>query len=116
MKVAQVNGQTDIKKRLNKWMNERTNERTNKQMNERTNRWTDSCRKTTRQKKLTKERRKKRRRHKCRLFIIGGRNVVFYFRWHKCRLIPSGKKVDFTIGGTNSAVAETSWWHKRQWH
>jgi hypothetical protein len=38
--------------------------------------------------------------------IIGGTNVSTYYRWHKCHIL--------TIGGTNVAVGEMSWWDKCQ--
>ena len=40
------------------------------------------------------------------LFIIGGTNVMLYYWWHKCHIL--------TIGGTNDAVGEMSWWDKCQ--
>ncbi len=77
----------------------------NKQTNKQTNEQTDGRRKMTRQKNEQKKERNER-----------GTNVIFYYRWQKCRFIIGGTKVDFTIGGTNSAMAETSWWYKRRWH
>jgi hypothetical protein len=40
------------------------------------------------------------------LFIIGGTNVMLCYWWHKCHIL--------TIGGTNVAVGEMSWWEKCQ--
>jgi hypothetical protein len=40
------------------------------------------------------------------LFLIGGTNVMLCYWWHKCHIL--------TIGGTNVAVGEMSWWDKCQ--
>jgi hypothetical protein len=40
------------------------------------------------------------------LFLIGGTNVMQCYWWHKCHIL--------TIGGTNVAVGEMSWWDKCQ--
>jgi hypothetical protein len=39
-------------------------------------------------------------------FIIGGTNVLFYYRWHKCC---GGTNVFFIIGGTNVTVGQMSY-------
>ena len=38
-------------------------------------------------------------------FIIGGTNVLFYYKWDKCH---GGTNVFFIIGGTNVMVGQMS--------
>jgi hypothetical protein len=39
----------------------------------------------------------KERNMESQIFIFGGRNVVFYYRWHKRRVITGGTKVGLLV-------------------
>jgi len=66
-----------------KLMNKRTN-KTNKQLDG----WTS---------KDDQTKKPKERNMEAHIFIIGGRNVVFYYRWHKRQVITGGTKVGLLV-------------------